>query len=190
MSTPARVAIFGGTFDPPHFGHVSVVAYVLTCLGWDTVLVVPCYVHPFGKEARPFEARLRMAQLAFRVFGPRVSVLEVEAHLPRPSYTIRTVEYLKGQYPSTQFGLVVGSDEAAQRHRWYRFEELQRMVELVVLPRQKTLQAADPGPTPAVAIFPDISSTEVRQALARGEDVAWAVPAEVLEFIRQERLYV
>ena len=185
-----RIAIFGGTFDPPHFGHVSAVAYVLSCTEWREVFVIPCHTHPFGKKASPFELRLEMARAAFEIFGRCVQVLDLEARLPKPSYTVRTVEHLLGTLGQVEVGLVVGRDVAAERHRWHRFDELKRMVRFVVLDRPvDSREEAEEADRSRRSLFPDISSSRVREALRAGQDVSWAVPSAVLDVIRRERLY-
>ena len=86
-----NVAIFGGSFDPPHVGHVLAVAYARATGGFDRVLVVPTYAHSFEKTLSPFAARVDMTSLAMKDL-PFAEVSTVEASLPSPSRTIRTLE--------------------------------------------------------------------------------------------------
>src|SRR5438105_4841598 len=89
-----RVALFGGSFDPPHVGHLLAMAYVLGCARVERLLMVPCSRHPFEKQLSPFADRLAMCELAARPFGERVEVSDVEARLGGDSLTLRTVKAL------------------------------------------------------------------------------------------------
>lgn len=83
-----RIGVLGGSFDPPHCGHVLLAAYALSVAPIDGVLVVPAFSHPFGKRMAPFAQRLEMARLAYGVLDPsRVKVNDLEASLAPPSYT-------------------------------------------------------------------------------------------------------
>ena len=88
----ARVAIFGGSFNPPHVAHVLAVTYVLATEDLDEILVVPCFRHPFAKELAPFEDRFAMCELAM-AWLPKVTVSRVEQELGGESRTLRTVEH-------------------------------------------------------------------------------------------------
>src|SRR5688500_14818958 len=115
-----RVALFGGSFNPPHVGHLMVVTWILATERADEVWILPTAHHPFGKSLAPFEDRVDLCRAAF----PEARVEEIEASLPAPSYTIQTVEALKKQHPSTRFSLVVGTDVANERTKWKEFDRL------------------------------------------------------------------
>lgn len=178
-------ALFGGSFDPPHCAHVLAVAYLLTCTGHREVFVVPCFQHAFGKESAPFRERVALCRLAFRPFGRRVRILDVEARLPVPSYTVQTLQYLVTTFPERTFTLVIGADIVPETSRWRDFEEVSRLARVLVLRREGF---PDPpgsyGPR-----FPAVSSTMIREALASGRDVSGLVPDAVLLRISEKRLY-
>lgn len=184
-SQEIKTAFFGGSFDPPHCGHVMVVAYLLTCTEVRDVFVVPCYRHAFGKVSAPFEHRFEMCRAAFQPFGRKVRVLDVEAALPAPSFTVQTLRYLIDKYPKRKFTLVVGSDILPETPSWRNWEELTSLAEILVLRREGFEDPPDArGPR-----FPEVSSTAIRQALARGEAVAGLVPTAVLKIINDLGLY-
>lgn len=184
MSAAGRqVAIFGGSFDPPHCAHVMVVSWVLSCTRCEEVLVVPVYEHAFSKHSAPFEARLAMCRAAFSCFGDRVEVLDIEARLPAPSYTVQTLRRLRADRPDAGLTLVVGADIPAETDRWKDFDEVQRLARLLVVGR------AGAGSGGSGPIFPDVSSTAIREALAAGRDVSGLVPRGALDLIRAEGLY-
>ena len=182
--SPQTVGIYGGSFDPPHMGHVLSVGWALSAAGLDEVWVVPTWQHVFDKAIQAsFEQRLRMCELAFaRSRGVRV--LEIERELGGPSRTLDTLEALGAQHPDTAFRLIVGADILPTTDRWHRWDEITRLAPALVIGRE-----GYPLPAGCPVSIPNINSTEIRAALARGEDVAGLVPDQVLDFIRAERLY-
>lgn len=185
-----RVALFGGSFNPPHAGHVLVVAWLLSSKRADEVWIIPAGVHPFGKVLAPFPLRVAMVRAALAPFGTAVRVEEIEASLPAPSYTIDTVEALRARHPDTTFRLVVGTDILLESPKWKEFERLQTLVELLPV-RRAGVRGSEPDPDPAhpTPLFPAISSSEVRERIARGDAVDGIVPAAVLEQIHAAALY-
>lgn len=179
----SHVGIFGGSFDPPHVAHVMAVAWALGCTPCRQVLILPCFDHPLGKEGSPFEARVAMARLAFRTFGHRAHVSMLESRLPRPSFTIQTVRHLVDRNPGTRFHLLLGTDILDESDRWRSFDEVLRLAPPFWLAR------GAPDPRAHSPALPAISSTEIRLAIARGEDVSNRVPRTVLEEIRRRGLY-
>lgn len=184
------VGLYGASFNPPHVAHVFVVAWALSTADLDEVRVVPVWRHAFGKDLAPFEDRVELCRRAFALFGARVRVSPVERDLGQrtgaESRTIDTVKHLLAAEPGTRFRLVVGTDVYAERHRWKAFDELERIAPLLVVGRQGV-----PDP-PGVAIgphLPPVSSTEIRERLARGEDVSGLVPREVAQYVRERGLY-
>lgn len=183
-----RVAFFGGSFNPPHVGHVLTAAYARS-LGFDRVLAVVVQQHAFGKRLASFEDRLQMARLAFApVAGAEVS--DVEAQLPVPSYTLQTLEYLRGHHPNWEFRLLLGSDAFATLDQWHGAERLRRLAPPFVVGR-----AGHPTPEELPNVLPEVSSSEIRERLAqRPSSVSddWLsrrVPSAVLDWIAQRGLY-
>ena len=187
-SPAPRVAFLGGSFDPPHVAHVLLAAYVLAIGEADEVLVVPVFEHAFGKQLAPYEARVKMCELAFADIG-HVSVSRVEQQLPRPNRTLLTLQHLQAQRPEAKFRLVIGSDVLADTPKWHAFHEVTRLAPLLVVPRPGHPHASG-GPV----VLPDISSSQVRELLARRDDMARArlvelVPRAVLEYALENSLY-
>jgi nicotinate-nucleotide adenylyltransferase len=181
--TPVReVALFGGSFDPPHCAHVMVASWILACTPCRELWVIPVFEHAFGKIAAPFRTRVAMCRAAFACFGRRVRVLDVEARLPHPSFTVQTLRHLASAQPDARFTLVVGSDIPAETARWRDFDAVRRLARLLVVGRDGAADA--PGPR-----FPAVSSTRIRQDLAAGLSVDDRVPRDVLAVVRREGLY-
>lgn len=178
-----HVALYGGSFNPPHVAHQLLSLYVLETRAVDELWWLPCFQHPFDKALESFEERARMCELAVAPLGPRVRVSDIEARLGGPSRTLRTVQALQAERPSDRFSLVIGADLEAESRTWFGADELRRLVPFIVVGRAGFGGEGGPPPMPAV------SSSEVRARLARGETVDELVPASVLAHIRQRRLY-
>ncbi|WP_394825988.1 nicotinate (nicotinamide) nucleotide adenylyltransferase [Pendulispora albinea] len=183
---PAEVvAVFGGSFNPPHIGHVLMAVIVLSTCAVDRVLVIPTYSHPFAKQLAPFDDRVRMMELAMAGVA-RVEISRIEEALGGESRTLRTLEHLHAEHPSWKLRLVMGADLLAESPKWYAFDKIAALAPPIVLGR---VGFDIPGAPPPV--LPAISSTEIRAIVARG---AWAeleplVPRAVVEHIRAHALY-
>jgi nicotinate-nucleotide adenylyltransferase len=179
-----RVALFGGSFNPPHVAHQLVALYVLETQPVDELWMIPCFLHPFEKSLEPFPDRLEMCRRAAAGLGGRVRVSEVEGQLGGESRTLRTVQALQAAHPDHQFSLIIGSDLQAETSSWYRAEELQRLVPFVVVARGGHAAAGSASVT-----MPEISSSDVRRRLREGLPVDQVVPRGVLDYIRERGLY-
>lgn len=183
------LAVYGGSFDPPHIGHVLAVHYVLSVGLAERVLVVPVYQHALEKKLSPFEARLEMCRRAFSP-DPRVEVTDIERTLPRPNYTLYTLEKLRELYPGEALRLVVGADVLSEAPHWHRFDEVRKLAPLLVLGRAGVVSSEAP-----LAILPEVSSTEARtwwrpdapdEAKSKRERL---IPLGVREVIQARGLY-
>jgi nicotinate-nucleotide adenylyltransferase len=180
-----RVAILGGSFNPPHVAHLMAAYWTLATQGVREVWLMPSYQHPFGKELAPFDDRLRMCELAARsVRGVAVCGAERElARDPLVGRTARTLEHLTAKHPDHDFTLVVGADILPETGKWWRWDRVQQLARIVVVGREGF------PPVPGAPSLPAVSSTEIRDRIARGDDVAGLLPAKVLEYVRERGLY-
>jgi nicotinate-nucleotide adenylyltransferase len=176
-----EIALFGGSFDPPHVGHQMACLYVLATEPVDEVWLVPVHEHAFGKPLSPFSRRVEMCRLALEPFGPRARVSEVEGEMGGVSRTADTVRHLMRQRPGDRFALVIGADVLRERAAWYEVESLDRLVRYIVLGRA--------GYEGGLLDIPDVSSTEVRRRIAAGEPCDHLVARPVLDYIRERGLY-
>ena len=186
MTESRRVALCGGSFDPPHTAHVLTVAYGLSACPIDEIWMVPVWKHAFAKPLSPYEDRRAMLALALDDFGPRVRISDVERELDGTSRTIDTVRHLRAQHPDTRFSLLMGTDLFAERERWKAFDELERLVDMHVVGRSGV---PDPPDVPVGPHLPPISSTEIRRRVRAGEPLHGLVPLAVAEYIEQNGLY-
>jgi nicotinate-nucleotide adenylyltransferase len=185
-----NVALFGGSFDPPHVGHVLAVSYALSTGPFERLLVVPVLAHAFGKHLAPYEHRVAMTALAMSDF-PRAEVSTAEETLGAPSRTLRTVQYLKQTHPEWDLRLVLGADVHLERHEWLGYDELEKLAPPFVLGRAGVENAEAPEP-----MLPAVSSTAVRELLSttagdrrQNPELARLVPRRVLDYVEEHGLY-
>ncbi|MEZ4256286.1 MAG: nicotinate (nicotinamide) nucleotide adenylyltransferase [Polyangiales bacterium] len=178
------VAIYGGSFDPPHVAHVLVASYVLSTAEVDELWVIPTWEHPFAKHLNaPFEARVEMCNLAFGLFE-RARVLRTEGELGGVSRTLHTLEELRRRDPDVAFRLVMGADLLSETDRWHAFDKVRTIAPPLVVGRAGH-EHAEGSPFD----FPAISSTDVRDRVQKGASVRGLIPHAVATYIERHQLY-
>lgn len=191
-----RKGMFGGAFDPVHHGHVKIARSFLDSNLIDRLLVIPTPDSPHKDTSgqTPFSHRYKMLRLAFREIE-RVKVSDIESHLPKPSYTLRTIEHLQEENPDTKYFLCIGEDSLASFHKWWKYEEILKRVPIIVAGRPGTDGSEQSQSILDRAIFVDhseidVSSTEIRKRVRSG-DSQWtdAVPEPVADYIIRNNLY-
>jgi nicotinate-nucleotide adenylyltransferase len=202
-----RIGLFGGSFDPIHFGHIEPVREARRALGLEQVLFLPTAQppHKVGRAMAPPLARYAMVELALlREEGLLASPHELT--LGRPAYTVETLEHFRRTLPAAELFLLVGSDSFADLAQWVRFREIAALARLVVLRRPgweiTSIAGGDGGHAELAALVRegrvdvppvtacDVSSTRLREMLTNGErpPAGW-LPELVVEFIRKYDLY-
>jgi nicotinate-nucleotide adenylyltransferase len=180
-----QVAFFGGSFDPPHLGHVAAVEHVLSTGQVDRVLCAPVHDHAFGKSLTAFEHRMAMTRLATEHL-PAVEVSDIERDLAAPNYTLHTLQALHQRHPHWHLRLMVGSDVLAEKQKWRFFEEVSQLAP--PLPLARAGAAGGEG-----SVLPQVSSSQVRALLRDGPvtspELAALVPQKVLQYIAAHALY-
>ena len=199
-----HIGIFGGSFNPPHTAHVVLVREALRHPhGPDKVLIIPTYVHAFGKSLAPYEMRMQMLRLAFAppLFPEdllkRVEFSEIERELGGVSYTVETVRELQRRMPNVRFHLLIGGDLVEECRHWRESDELLRTAPPMALPRSGTPHKEFPegkGQWLEGVELPPASSTDVRKLLAdetslAQKQLAQLLPLPVLDFVRRHNLY-
>jgi nicotinate-nucleotide adenylyltransferase len=194
-----RVALFGGSFNPPHVAHQMVALYVLETQPVDELWFVPTYSHPFGKPLVDYEHRIAMCELATAALGPRARVSRAEAELAaRPgfvaSHTLDLVDHAiaAGHAPR----LVIGADILRDAAKWHRWADVVARAPLIVVGRgghalpAGSVAAVAPSVASSAVTMPEISATHVRDLLGHGDSgAAGLVPRDVLRYIAQHHLY-
>jgi nicotinate-nucleotide adenylyltransferase len=184
-----RLGILGGTFNPPHLGHLALARCALDQLGLERVLLVPSCVPPHKQaEADPGpEHRLRMCELA--VAGvPGLEACPLEVRRGGPSYTVDTLLALHALHPEATLTLILGSDIARTLPSWHRPDELTALADIAIAPRDGD---AGPGEGAVRLDLPEVpvSSSLVRARVAAGEPLDGFVPPAVAAYIAEHALY-
>ena len=189
-----RIGLLGGTFDPPHIGHLLVAINVRAALVLDTVLLVVAN-EPWQKTTtrRISDPRDRLAMVEAAVRGiDGLEASSIEIDRGGESYTIDTVEQLRVQQPDADLYLIVGADAAAGLDTWIRVDELRRLVTLVIVDRPGAVLVADPiGWVVSRVDVPsiDTSSTDLRDRAIDGRPLDLLLPDAVVACMRDRRLY-
>ena len=198
----ARVGLLGGTFNPPHLGHLVCAQDAWAQLGLDRVLLLPVNTPPHKEADRDPGVEQRLALCEAAVTGdPRLGVSRAEADVPGRSYTVDTLSRLHDARPEDQLTFIVGGDTASTLPEWREPEAILALATLGVaaregVGREQVLERLDrelPGAADRVRFFDmpriDISSSLVRRRLAAGLPVRYLVPDAVADHIEREGLY-
>lgn len=178
-----EVALLGGSFNPPHVGHLMASLYVRATLGCE-VWLVPSFNHPFGKPLAPFDDRVAMCEAMARDVGSWLQVSRAEAEVGGEGRTIELLEWLLPRHPGVRFRWVIGSDILADLPKWKAWDRIQQLVSVTVLHR-----AGYPAPTALGPPLAEVSSTEIRKRLEAGDVPVELVPRNALEVARARGLY-
>ena len=183
-----KIAIYGGTFDPIHHGHLIVAREALEKLGAEQVIFIPARVSPLRKTAPVARDEVRLLMIKAAIESePGFAVDDCELLRPPPSYTIGTIEQIRQRNSEATIYCLIGEDNVDKLTKWRRFADLEKMVRLVVLDRsgQQPHHAY-----PIIRRKIDISATEIRKRVATGRSIRYFVPPAVEEIIRREKLYL
>jgi nicotinate-nucleotide adenylyltransferase len=183
-------ALFGGSFDPVHIGHLVVAEVVAEVLG-TTVWFLPAREQPFKRAAHVARPEQRAEMLALAVAdNPRFRVERIELELPAPSYTVRTLRALAARERGNRFTLLLGADAAQELAGWHEVEALPGLADVVVfarpgaaVPRHRLIGRV--VEVPAL----EISATLVRERVRQGRSIRYLVPEAVRDYIAAHGLY-
>ena len=200
----ADIALFCGSFNPVHNGHVNLVKEVAAAVKLDRVIVMPTYISPFKKDDCGFVAdgndRLEMCRLAFEKLD-YVEVSDYELSLKKVSYTINTLEHFKALYPNDSLYFIMGSDMLMSLDRWYRFEDIMKLCTIVAASREneqsdisKLHKKAEELQTYGKVIVVNISayemsSTLIREKILNNSDISCYLPEKVVKYISDMHIY-
>lgn len=187
-----KIGLYFGSFNPIHHGHLIVANYLLNETDIEKVWLVVSPQNPFKQEHSLLNEyhRLHLATLATE-HDTRIKASDVEFSLPRPSYTIDTLVYLKEKYPQHEFCIIMGADSFQNLHRWKNYSALVRDHDIYVYPRagftggQHTIDRAHLVEAPLL----QLSATYIRQCIASGKSVRYMLPDAVIEEIERGGYY-
>ncbi len=188
-----RVALFGGRFDPVHIGHLIVAQDAAELLKVDRLFFIPSHNPPHKPAFASFQDRYAMVQRAV-ADHPLLDALDVEFRLGLPrSYTVEVLKRLLPELGAREVFFLLGADEFRNIHSWYRYEELFRMVEVVVLKRPfyevETLPEAAARASFIGRREVEVSSTEIRKRIREGRPFRYLVPEPVYTYLVERGLY-
>ena len=193
---PVRLGVFGGTFDPPHVGHVSLTRELLESGAVDEVLWIPARFPPHKPVGGLTSPELRMKMVRAAAEGcAHQSVSDMELRREGPSYTVDTLRALRSECLEATPVLIMGSDQFAELAGWHEPEEVVRLADVCVLPRDGVELATVLPPLDVVwsaADVPpvDVSSSDVRRRVREGRPYRHLVPAGVADIVEREGLYL
>lgn len=199
-----KIGILGGTFDPIHYAHLLLAETARETLGLDRVIFIPAAVPPHKRSRKITDGRIRAAMVRAAIAGfPEYDVSTFELDSGGVSYTVETLRYLRTSFPGDRLFLIVGTDTLCDIPNWYKPREVCRLASIAAAERPGGAPAdyapLAPFVPPArlarlsklVVPMPllDISSTEIRRRVARGESIRFLTPEKVVRLICKHGLY-
>ncbi len=191
-----RIGLYGGTFDPVHTGHISLVHSFLESGFIDEIWVILTPFPPHKQDQNPtnYSHRFNMLHYAFELIE-KVDILTIESELPKPSYTYRTIEYLKSEFPSHTFYYCLGGDSLVNFHTWKHPELILKHTELLVAGRRgEKYEDIDKSILEKSHFVEheliDVSSTEIKSRISGNKSLEGLVDQKVESYIRTHQLYL
>ncbi len=177
-----NIAIFGGSFNPPHIGHQMMLMYLCYSCSFDEIWVNPVYHHYFDKDKYliSLNNRVEMSIMAFEKIDDKIKVKTIDID-NKFSKTYETICFLKEKYKEINFTLILGEDNYQSRHNWYRFEDIEKMVEIIFLGRMNVNTELK-----LPFKFPSISSSEIRKDIEKNQKL---LDKDVYNYIILNKLY-
>jgi nicotinate-nucleotide adenylyltransferase len=182
-----KIGIYGGSFDPVHHGHLILAREAYETLNLEKVIFVPAAVSPLRTRAAVASGDMRLKMLQAAIEDEEgFAIDDCELRRPPPSWTVDTVLEIRKREIDSKIYLLMGEDNVPSLDRWRRFDELKKMVRFVVLDRTGSQTRRNYR---IVRRKIDISATDIRKRVARGQSIRYLVPPAVQEIIQREKLY-
>lgn len=190
MANPPKIALFGGSFDPIHLGHLQMAESARQHLQLDEIRFIPCQIspHKLGTQPTPVAQRLEMLRLATDAL-PWATVDDLEASQPGPSYSWQTAEQMRQKFPDARLFWIMGTDQWQALPLWTHPDRLARCVEFIVISRGTTPEPRDGCILHPLEFDHPASATAIREQIATGESRHPWLPPAVAEWIAQHHLY-
>jgi nicotinate-nucleotide adenylyltransferase len=191
---PKRIGIFGGSFDPPHMGHLIIAERATDQLRLDVTFFVPAFLppHKLRRKTTPPEQRLAMLRRAIRG-NRRFRISELELRRKGISFTVDTLRTMKRRFPKSTLYLIIGSDNLELFETWKEPEHILKLARLVVYPRRTSPRTGRVTRTLRLIQLKgpilDISSSDLRRLVRTGASIRYLVPHDVELYIASHRLY-
>ena len=188
-----NIGLLFGSFNPIHIGHIALANYILEYSELSEIWFIVSPQNPFKDESEliPESFRYQMVQMAI-ADELRFKVSDIEFHLPKPSYTINTLEKLVGEYPEFNFTIIIGSDNLIALNEWKNVDKIFQLVDFIVYPRPEypiDKTSALLKTTIINAPLLDISSTMIRKAIKENRKLQYFLPKGAYGFIVENKLF-
>lgn len=188
-----RTALFFGSFNPIHVGHLIIANTMLQHEGIDEVWLVVSPQNPLKERAGLLDDCHRMHMVRLALEGnPKIQACDIELHLPLPSYTVVTLSALAKEYPKREFCIIMGSDNLEHLHRWRDYEHILQNYHIYVYPRPGSENCSlreHPNVTMVEVPMMDISSSYIRQQIKTGHDVRYLLTEPVYQYLTEMHFY-
>lgn len=196
-----KIAILGGSFDPPHIGHALAALQIKELLNLDQIWLMPCFIHPFGKKLSNTNHRLSMAKC---LENTNIKVSDFEIENKKVSYTIATLDALSKIYKNDTFYWILSSEDLENFQKWKNWQEIIKKHNLIIFPREiqasikekiKKCLNLESIPDNITVISLDklvttgISSTIIRERVRKNLPITYMVPEKIEQFIQTNKLY-
>lgn len=189
-----RIALFGGSFDPVHFGHLLVAQAAVEELGLSRLVFVPAAQSPFKPSRSPAPAADRLRWLRMALAGhSEYEVDDFEIRRGGVSYTVETLREYHQRYPNAELCYIIGADNVLKLPLWREAEELARLASFIIVPRPGDEPPAIANPFRGQVLkgfFIGISSSEIRERIRKGLSIGLLTPQAVADDIRNNKLYL
>lgn len=191
-----RIGIFGGSFNPPHIGHLIIGSYVLQQCGLDEVWFLVSPLNPLkadNVDLAKNSDRIAMVSLLCDNY-PKLRPCDIEFSMTQPSFTCDTLHLLSKRFPLHDFSLIIGGDNWSKFNRWRNYEEIISGYEIIVYPRPEEKIAAIPSNAKKITVLKNapslnLSATFIRQQCAGGYDIRPYLTTDVYNYILENNLY-
>lgn len=196
-----KIAILGGSFDPPHIGHSLVALQIKEILKLDKIWLMPCFIHPFGKKLSSASHRLSMTKY---LEDKNIKVSNFEIENKKVSYTIDTLNALSKKYKNDIFYWILSSEDLEDFQKWKNWKKIVEKYNLIIFPRRPQINLKEkvkkclnlksiPDNIIIVSlnklITASVSSTIIRERVRKDLPIAYMVPEKVEQFIAVNKLY-
>ncbi|MCQ2326796.1 MAG: nicotinate-nucleotide adenylyltransferase [Bacteroidales bacterium] len=193
MEKKENIGLYFGSFNPIHFGHLILANHIVQTTDLDKIWFVVSPQNPLKSKNILIDNNVRLNLVNLAIEGNKnFSVSDVEFSLPKPSYTINTLQVLKTRYPDKEFSLIIGEDNLCSFHKWKDYEKIMDLYNIYVYPREESEY------TPLIehshvhmvdAPLINISSSYIRKLIEQGMDIRYLLPDNVREMIERDKLY-
>lgn len=185
-----KVGILGGTFDPPHHGHLLIANEVLSALQLDEVWMMPNRVPPHKEISGSAKNEDRLQMLKLAIAGNQAFTIQpIELEREGPSYTYDTIKMINKQYGDHQFFFIIGADMIEYLPKWYKIDELVKLVQFVGVARPSYSHETTYPVLYVDVPLMEVSSSMIRDRLKRGKTVRYLLPEPVIQYIEEHNLY-